>query len=42
VSEGVIKFVLVNKIGQVSFGQAVPLELVDKVLMEPRVNRADG
>jgi 3-dehydroquinate synthase len=37
VSEGVIKFVLVNKIGQVSFGQPVPLDLVQKVLDEPPV-----
>jgi len=35
VSEGIVKFVLVNKIGQVSFGQAVPLDLVEKVLAEP-------
>jgi hypothetical protein len=34
VGEGVIKFVLVNKIGQVSFGQPVPLDLVEKVLDE--------
>ena len=37
VSEGIIKFVLVNKIGQVSFGQPVPLELVEKVLAEPPI-----
>jgi 3-dehydroquinate synthase len=42
VSEGVIKFVLVNKIGQVSFGQAVPLDLVEKVLTEPPIRRAGG
>ncbi len=34
VSEGIVKFVLVNKIGQVSFGQPVPLDLVEKVLIE--------
>ena len=37
VSEGIIKFVLVNKIGQVSFGQAVPLDLVEQVLAEPPI-----
>src|SRR2546430_6292103 len=37
VSEGVIRFVLVNKIGQVSFGQAVPLDLVERILAEPPV-----
>jgi len=37
VSEGVIRFVLVNKIGQVSFGQPVPLGLVEKVLAAPPV-----
>jgi len=42
VSEGVVKFVLVNKIGQVSFGQAVPLDLVEKVLTEPPVRRSGG
>src|SRR5882672_8424912 len=40
VSEGIVKFVLVNKIGQVSFGQPVPLDLVDKVLTEPPVRRS--
>ena len=35
VSEEVVKFVLVNKIGQVSFGQPVPFDLVEKVLDEP-------
>jgi 3-dehydroquinate synthase len=35
VSEGVIKFVLANKIGQVSFGQAVPLDLIEQALDEP-------
>ena len=40
VSEGVIRFVLVNKIGQVSFGQAVPLDLVEKVLAAPPVQAA--
>ena len=40
VSEGIVKFVLVNKIGQVSFGQAVPLDLVEKVLAEPPVQTA--
>jgi len=40
VSEGIIKFVLVNKIGQVSFGQPVPLDLVEKVLAEPPVQTA--
>lgn len=37
VTDGVIKFVLVNKIGQVSFGQAVPEDLAEKVLAEPPV-----
>jgi 3-dehydroquinate synthase len=32
VSGGVIRFVLANKIGQVSFGQDVPLDLIEKVL----------
>jgi 3-dehydroquinate synthase len=40
VSEGVVKFVLANKIGQVSFGQAVPLDLVEKVLDEPPIQAA--
>src|SRR2546426_338793 len=40
VSEGIVKFVLVNKIGQVSFGQAVPLDLVEKVLAEPPIQTA--
>jgi 3-dehydroquinate synthase len=34
VGDGIVKFVLVNKIGQVSFGQPVPLDLVEKVLDE--------
>jgi 3-dehydroquinate synthase len=34
VSGGVIKFVLANKIGQVSFGQPVPPELIEEVLSE--------
>ena len=42
VSEGIIKFVLVNKIGQVSFGQPVPLDLVEKVLAEPPVQTASA
>ena len=37
VSDGIVKFVLVNKIGQVSFGQPVPLDLVEKVLTGPPV-----
>jgi len=37
VSEGLIKFVLVNKIGHVSFGQPVPVELLERVLDEPPV-----
>jgi 3-dehydroquinate synthetase len=32
VAEGEIKFVLANKVGQVSFGQRVPLELIEAVL----------
>src|SRR5438477_2392595 len=40
VSEGIVKFVLVNKIGQVSFGQPVPLDLVEKVLAEPPIQTA--
>src|SRR5436309_2108631 len=40
VSEGAIRFVLVNKIGQVSFGQPVPLDLVEKVLAAPPVQTA--
>ena len=40
VGEGAVKFVLVNKIGQVSFGQAVPLDLVDKLLAGPPVQTA--
>ena len=40
VSEGIVKFVLVNKIGQVSFGQAVPLDLVEKVLAERPIQTA--
>src|SRR5437763_7364552 len=40
VSDGIVKFVLVNKIGQVSFGQPVPLDLVEKVLAEPAVRTA--
>ena len=35
VSEEVVKFVLVNKVGQVSFGQPVPFDLIEKVLDEP-------
>jgi len=42
VSEGIVKFVLVNKIGQVSFGQAVPLDLVEKVLAEPPIQTASA
>lgn len=42
VSEGIIKFVLVNKIGQVSFGQPVPQDLVEKVLAEPPIEPANG
>jgi 3-dehydroquinate synthase len=42
VSDGIIKFVLVNKIGQVSFGQPVPLDLVEKVLAEPPVQTASA
>ena len=42
VSEGIVKFVLVNKIGQVSFGQAVPLDLVEKVLVEPPIQTASA
>ena len=34
VSGGVIKFVLANKIGQVSFGQPVPPELLEEVLSD--------
>jgi 3-dehydroquinate synthase len=34
VSDGVLKFVLANKIGQVSFGQPVPDDLIEKVLVE--------
>jgi 3-dehydroquinate synthase len=37
VSEEIVKFVLVNKIGQVSFGQSVPFDLVEKVLDEPPI-----
>ena len=33
---------LVNKIGQVSFGQPVPLDLVEKVLAEPPVQTASA
>ncbi|PYK97073.1 MAG: 3-dehydroquinate synthase [Verrucomicrobia bacterium] len=40
VSQGAVKFVLVNKIGQVSFGQPVPLDLVEKILAEPAVRTA--
>ncbi len=40
VSAGIIKFVLVNKIGQVSFGQAVPLDMVEKTLAEPPIQTA--
>jgi 3-dehydroquinate synthetase len=32
VSGGELRFVLARKIGQVEFGQKVPLELVDRVL----------
>jgi 3-dehydroquinate synthase len=32
VSGGVVKFVLANKLGQVSFGQPVPPELLEEVL----------
>ncbi len=39
VSDGVIKFVLANKIGQVSFGQAVPDEMIEKVLNEPTASK---
>src|SRR2546429_2699563 len=42
VSEGAVKFVLVNKIGQVSFGQAVPLDLVDKLLAGTPVQTASA
>ena len=42
VSDGVVKFVLVNKIGQVSFGQPVPLDLVEKVLADPPITTANG
>jgi 3-dehydroquinate synthase len=42
VSDGIVKFVLVNKIGQVSFGQAVPVDLVEKVLAQPPVQTAGG
>ena len=42
VSEGIVKFVLVNKIGQVSFGQAVPLDLVEKALVEPPIQTASA
>jgi len=42
VSEGIVKFVLANKIGQVSFGQAVPLDLVEKVLAEPPIQTASA
>src|SRR5438067_9503456 len=42
VSDGIVKFVLVNKIGQVSFGQAVPLDLVEKVLAEPPIRTASA
>src|SRR5438128_3551985 len=42
VSEGIVKFVLVNKIGQVSFGQAVPLDLVEKVLAERPIQTASA
>src|SRR6266496_1798720 len=42
VSDGIVKFVLVNKIGQVSFGQAVPLDMVEKVLAEPPVQTASA
>jgi 3-dehydroquinate synthase len=41
VSEGIVKFVLVNKIGQVSFGQPVPLDLIEKVLDAPPAARSD-
>jgi len=41
VSDGIVKFVLVNKIGQVSFGQPVPLDLIEKVLDEPPVQGSD-
>jgi len=42
VTEGVIKFVLANKIGQVSFGQAVPTELIQRVLKESAVAAASS
>src|SRR5438874_4555475 len=42
VSEGIVKFVLVNKIGQVSFGQAVPLDLVEKALSDPPIQTAEA
>src|SRR5439155_472177 len=38
----IVKFVLVNKIGQVSFGQPVPLDLVEKVLADPPITTANG
>jgi 3-dehydroquinate synthase len=42
VSEEIVKFVLVNKIGQVSFGQPVPFDLVEKVLDEPPIRPTPG
>lgn len=35
VSDGIVRFVLANKIGQVSFGQAVPRESIERVLETP-------
>jgi 3-dehydroquinate synthetase len=35
VRDGIVRFVLANKIGQVSFGQAVPREMIERALDEP-------